>query len=316
MRFPARSPRPRVSGNPASMVSGLIVPLWVTALFLSGLAFVAILGRLLAGLLLPANALAEGSDSVPRGISRRWLVLSVAGIMCLAAGFAALTVAVTGQDPALPFDLAINRLFAPLRAPPLLGVLLWITAIGTGPALTAVFIVASALLLADGRRAILLPFWITFLGAQITTWSLKYLIARHRPQFIPGVSEGSPSFPSGHATASLALYGFIAYALVESLPTRRLRLEAAYWTSVLILLIGFSRVFLSLHYATDIIGGYLVGAFWLLIGTSVVQLRPTRPRPSPCEGQRNGPHLAKIARSDHGTVRLSQRETRQPEDQR
>jgi membrane-associated phospholipid phosphatase len=56
----------------------------------------------------------------------------------------------------------------------------------------------------------------------------------------------------------MALYGFLAYALTRNLPGRRERFEVAFWTAVLIAAIGFSRIFLSLHYTTDVLAGSMV----------------------------------------------------------
>jgi undecaprenyl-diphosphatase len=76
----------------------------------------------------------------------------------------------------------------------------------------------------------------------------------------------------------MAVYGFIAYTIARQLPGIEERFEVAYWTSVLILLIGFSRIFLGVHYMTDVVGGFLVGGFWLLVGFTIAEwnrLRPT-----------------------------------------
>ena len=169
----------------------------------------------------------------------------------------------------LRFDQAVNAHLAALRVPPLVGMFRWVTALGAGPALTAASITASLFLWAHRRRGYILPLWVTFLGAQATTWSGKYLIARHRPEFIPGVTEVSPSFPSGHATASMALFGYLAYALARDLPGRRPRFEIGFWAVMLVLLIGFSRVFLSVHFTTDVLAGFMVGGFWLLVGLAL-----------------------------------------------
>lgn len=194
------------------------------------------------------------------------LTLLVLGALYVTALFGGLTEEVVEAGAVLRFDQAINATFGPWRERPLIQIFMWITALGAGPALTVVAITATSFLWADRRPGFIPPLWAAFLGAQATTWSGKYFIARHRPEFIQAVSEASPSFPSGHATASMALYGFLAYALVRDLPGRRERFEVAFWTAMLIAAIGFSRIFLSLHYTTDVLAGFLVGTFWLLVG--------------------------------------------------
>ncbi len=213
------------------------------------------------------------------------LTLLVLGALYVAALLGGLTEEVLEAGAVLRFDQAVNAAFGPWRVRPLIGILLWITALGAGPALAAVAAVATAFLWADRRPGFILPLWVAFLGAQVTTWSGKFIIARHRPDFIQAVSEASPSFPSGHATASMALYGFLAYALVRDLPGRRERFEVAFWVAVLVLAIGFSRIFLSLHYMTDVAAGFMVGAFWLLVGFAVSEWTRNRPASVPLEAQ-------------------------------
>jgi membrane-associated phospholipid phosphatase len=214
------------------------------------------------------------------------LTLLVLGAFYVAGLLGGLTGEVLEAGAILRFDQAVNAAFGAWRMRPLFGIFLWITALGAGPALTAVAVVATAFLWADRRPGFILPLWVAFLGAQATTWSGKFVIARHRPDFIHAVFEASPSFPSGHATASMALYGFLAYALVRDLPGRRKRFEVAFWVAVLVLAIGFSRIFLSLHYTTDVAAGFMVGAFWLLVGFAVSEwTRDRRPAPIPLDAQ-------------------------------
>jgi len=113
--------------------------------------------------------------------------------------------------------------------------------------------------------------WVTCLGALATTSIGKFVIGRHRPEMTIDVTVVSSSFPSGHATAAMAAYGFIAYAIARVLPSVRERFEVAYWTAVLVLFVGFSRIFLGVHYVTDVVGGFLVGGFWLLIGFTLAE---------------------------------------------
>ena len=213
------------------------------------------------------------------------LTLFVLGAFYVAALLGGLTAEVLEAGSVLHFDQAVNAAFDPWRVRPLVGAFLWITALGAGPALTAVAFVATAFLWADRRQAFILPLWVAFLGAQAATWSGKFIIARQRPDFIQGVTEASPSFPSGHATASMAIYGFLAYALVRDLPGQRERFEVVFWVALLVLAIGFSRVFLSLHYTTDVAAGFLVGAFWLLAGFAISEWTRNRPASPPLEAQ-------------------------------
>lgn len=174
-------------------------------------------------------------------------------------------------------DRGINAFFGPVRVQPLLAIFVWITAVGAGSAVIPVAMTATGFLWADRRSRLILPLWVTLLGAEATTWAGKYLIGRARPQFLDVASAASPAFPSGHATGSMAVYGFLAYALARNLPRLRARFELAFWVSILILLIGFSRIFLSLHYMSDVLGGFLVGGFWLLVGFAIAERARSEP---------------------------------------
>lgn len=184
-------------------------------------------------------------------------------------------------------DSDINAFFAPARVQPLLDIFLWITALGAGSAVTPVAVTATGFLWADGRHRLILPLWITLLGAEATTWAGKYLIGRARPQFLDVASAASPAFPSGHATGSMAVYGFLAYAIARDLPSLRARFEVVFCAFFLISWIGFSRIFLSLHYTSDVLSGFLVGGFWLLVGFAVAERARGAPAFATCSTTRS-----------------------------
>ncbi len=71
----------------------------------------------------------------------------------------------------------------------------------------------------------------------------------------------------------MAVYGFLAYAITRDLSGWRPRFEAAFWSAVLIIIIGFSRMYLSAHYLTDVVAGFLVGGFWLLVAFAIAEWR-------------------------------------------
>ena len=206
------------------------------------------------------------------------LTLLVLGAIYIAALLAGLVHEVVEAEGVLRFDEAVNSLLAPWRKDPLINAFLWITALGSGPALAAAALTATAFLWAGGRSTLIIPLWVAWLGAQLTTWAGKYAIDRHRPEFIEGVSAMSPSFPSGHSTGAMAVYGFLAYAIVRDLPGWRPRFEAIFWSGALIIFIGFSRMYLSVHYLTDVTAGFLVGGFWLLVAFAIAEWRRSAAR--------------------------------------
>lgn len=199
------------------------------------------------------------------------LTLTVLAALYLAALFSGLTEDILEAEGIVRIDDVVNAAFAQWRIEPLISAFLWVTALGSSPAIVSTVIVATGLLWSQRRFQIIGPLWVTCFGALATTSIGKFLIERPRPQMTIDVNVVSSSFPSGHATAAMAVYGFIAYAIARILPGVRERFEIAYWTAVLVLLIGFSRIFLGVHYLTDVVGGFLVGGFWLLIGLTIAE---------------------------------------------
>lgn len=161
-------------------------------------------------------------------------------------------------------DGVLNAGLSGIRTRPMLAAGAWISQIGTGAAGAILCVVASGLFWTDGRRRYVLALWVTYLGAQTTTWSLKFITKRVRPHFLEGITAASPSFPSAHATVSMAVYGFLALAIAEAAGQGK----PAVWTlaTLLILAICFSRMLLSLHYFSDVVAGAAVGLFWVVVG--------------------------------------------------
>ena len=189
----------------------------------------------------------------------------IPALLACAAAFGALLWQVMAGGTLVVLDGRVNAWLLPLRHRGLLIAFGWLTGAGEGVTAAAVGVSASGLLWAGGRAGLVMPFWVTLIGAEATTWSVKFLVARVRPPFLEGVTAASPSFPSAHATVSLAVYGFLALAVADGVaPEHRTAVFAA--AALLILLIMFSRVFLSVHYLSDVLGGAVVAAFWLVIG--------------------------------------------------
>ncbi len=176
-------------------------------------------------------------------------------------------------DELVRLDDEINQKIDAIRTDGVITAFIWITDLGGSPTLIAVALAVTGLLWAHGRRLMITPLWLTIVGSQITSHAGKYAFARPRPEFMAEVAVITPSFPSGHATSAMAVYGFIAYIVARDMRNTRQRFEMVYWTAVLIGLIGFSRILLGVHYASDVAAGFLVGSFWLLLGFALAEYR-------------------------------------------
>jgi len=155
----------------------------------------------------------------------------------------------------LVHDLASPRLTTVMRAASLYG----------GPAVLvpAGLLVAVAFLIRGWHRGALLVV-VTLAGSGLLNGLLKFSFARVRPaSFFDYPLPGSPSFPSGHALYAASVFGGLAVLLTARI--RNLLLQVAIWFVAisLLLLVGLSRVYLGVHYPSDVLAGYAIGAIWV-----------------------------------------------------
>ena len=102
-------------------------------------------------------------------------------------------------------------------------------------------------------------------GVFITSLLFKDIFSRPRPQGHQLVVESGFSFPSVHAIIAVALYGMLAYFLVKYFKNKYAKIITGIAGFVIILAIGVSRVYLGVHWPSDVIGSYIFGGFWLAI---------------------------------------------------
>lgn len=97
----------------------------------------------------------------------------------------------------------------------------------------------------------------------------KVIFARVRPDINPLVVENSYSFPSGHSMMSMIFYGYLIYLIYNNLENKKIKFMLIFVLSVLILCIGFTRIYLGVHYVSDVIGGFLLGFAYMVIYANV-----------------------------------------------
>jgi membrane-associated phospholipid phosphatase len=165
------------------------------------------------------------------------------------------------------FDGALTRSLHGPRSGAVTSIMRVFTWLGSPVWLDVVFGVALAgLLLARAWR----PALFLILASPCTvvlTQALKALVDRHRPYVAHLTAAGGPSFPSGHAASTTALYGALVLIAVDggALPRGRSTTAALLALAVLLALIGLSRVVLGVHYPTDVVAGWLLPAAWLAL---------------------------------------------------
>ena len=169
------------------------------------------------------------------------------------------------------FDTAVGNRVHALRAPALTKFFYLCTLLAnTG---TIVFLtVAAVIILALRRRfAEALLVAVVVAGGQALGTIVKNVLVRERPPVSGALISppGGYSLPSGHALAALLLYGVLAFLLVRSLRSRSARVAVATGAAVLIAMVGLSRVYLGVHWPSDVVAAWVLGGVWLAVCASV-----------------------------------------------
>ena len=141
-----------------------------------------------------------------------------------------------------------------------------LTALGSAGVLFIVVTAVLGYLLLERRYALLTVTLVSTIGGWLLGALLKEIFARQRPSVVPHLQHvSSPSFPSGHAMESAVVYLTLGVLLARSTGDRRLRVYFVAVAMVLTFIVGMTRVFLGVHYPTDVLGGWLAGVSWAVL---------------------------------------------------
>jgi membrane protein DedA with SNARE-associated domain/membrane-associated phospholipid phosphatase len=187
-------------------------------------------------------------------------------------------------DPLVHFDRLVDDYLHSHATAHLTTFFLIVTAFGSTVAIVLLGVVVAALL-AWRRLWTLLWTWIAAVaGSALLNWLLKGLFQRPRPHFAhPLVVESSYSFPSGHAMESFVVYGMLAYFAVLALRSWESRVGVVCGAALVVVLIGFSRMYLGVHYFSDVVAGYAAGGVWLsalITGVETIQRSRKETKPT------------------------------------
>lgn len=167
------------------------------------------------------------------------------------------------------FDAIISQFLYGMRSPLLNKIMIYITYIGGR--FFFIFAILAAILFTirhHRREAVLFGFILTM--TVLLNLFLKSVTARQRPQYFPLVTATDYSFPSGHSMNSMVFFATTSYFTYHFTKRKRVAVAVAGISVVLILLIGISRVYLGVHYPTDVLGGYALGFSWF-VGVLLVE---------------------------------------------
>ncbi len=219
----------------------------------------------------PSSASRRGVFPAPRA--------AVALALAAALVFAGIALAVR-RGASQPVDEAVLRWFGAHHTPLLDTVALQLTYLGASSVVALTLVVSSALLGVTGHRGSAVLLWVAVLGNAALNTLLKRAFARPRPEVfpfrIPGIGDAAVSFPSGHAMSAVVAYGTLAFVVARLQPSG-LRLATLAFAALLVLSVGASRLYLGVHYPSDVAGGFAAGFAWAVACAGA--LGAVRPRP-------------------------------------
>lgn len=111
---------------------------------------------------------------------------------------------------------------------------------------------------------------VNLIVSTILNFGIKNIVRRTRPEGFRIIEESGYSFPSGHSMVSMAFYGLLIYLIYKKVDNKYLKNCLIFLLSIIILLIGLSRIYLGVHYTSDVLAGFLLGISYLIVFVSVI----------------------------------------------
>lgn len=196
----------------------------------------------------------------------RIVILSMMMIIFFTLGFM-----VKGSSEGILFDLTIMEYIHNSTNSLLLSIMNFISFIGSENFLIPITAMVIAYTLIKKNYYISKLLLISTLGSYSLNYILKQFFQRSRPFEYFLVNQGGLSFPSGHSMVTMTLYSTIAFLLTRKLQNKGKKILIHIIASVMICLMGISRIYLGVHWPTDVIGGYLAGYIFYYLSVSLVE---------------------------------------------
>lgn len=202
------------------------------------------------------------------------LTFLLASFIYIFAHFVGIVADIVASEPIVSADIRVENLLASFRNPALVKAFYFITVLGNTSIIAGLAAVLSILFFIWKKRHYIIPLFVSLAGSAAFVYIGKIIVHRPRPAgAIPVFIEQSFSFPSGHAAMAAAFYGFVMYFFWKEWPHWKYRLNIVFLWIALSLAAGLSRLYLGVHYLSDVLGGYLVGLLWLIIAVTIEERR-------------------------------------------
>jgi undecaprenyl-diphosphatase len=206
----------------------------------------------------------------PTGLT---LTLGLVAAGALAWTFLELSFEVVTGSPTVGIDRRILNLVATLRTPALDHVMYVVTFLGNGQTIVLLTAVAALTALIAGRPRDAVLLILAVIAGTLFFELVKLLVQRPRPPLEDArIVQGGFSFPSGHSTLSATCYGTVAYLLIRGVQHDRWKVLVGIVAALVVLAIGASRIYLGVHYPSDVLAGWAAGALWVVLVILVEQV--------------------------------------------
>jgi undecaprenyl-diphosphatase len=194
--------------------------------------------------------------------------------------FVAFLAAAVGSGITRHVDERVLLWLADRRVPWLEDAMRHVTTLGDGIVVTMLVLIVSVFLWLTWHRWSVYLLLVGVLGGQVLNNILKVVFSRPRPEVMEWATDvRTLSFPSGHAMSAIMAYGTVAYLVGRLEPTPAMRRATWAMAAIIILGIGFSRLYLGVHYPSDVLAGFIAGFAWLtFVAASMEAVRFFAPR--------------------------------------
>lgn len=199
----------------------------------------------------------------------RRCMIGLAAVLAVLAAYITYQVGVVYQTNPLPLDLAVQKAFFSLRGPLLNPLVIAVTHLSDTVTIVAF---CAILLILPNRRKYGLPVSLASLGGLAIYKPMKHIFLRARPDAaLHLVKQGGFSFPSGHSVTSVIFYGVLIYLLNRHCKNDKLRKVLTVICGFLALAIGPSRIYVGVHWPTDVLAGWCIGGAVLMVSICILE---------------------------------------------
>ncbi|WP_257391431.1 phosphatase PAP2 family protein [Cytobacillus gottheilii] len=169
------------------------------------------------------------------------------------------------ESELLAYEMIVINFVQSFLRPQLTEIIIAFTFLGSVPWITIGTIIAVVILLYKKKMDLAILMAAANLFGGLFNLLLKWIFKRERPDIQPLITEAGFSFPSGHSMGSFIFYGTIAYLIVLLAERKLFVIIGCFMMGLMILGIGLSRIYLGVHYPSDVLAGFSAGAVWLIV---------------------------------------------------